>query len=126
MEDDADKGRTVDPIGPVVKAYRKGLGLKQVEFGAQLGLDQGTISRLERRPARKPLDDQAVETIRAVAQHMGRAPDYFIEYRTWRTQELVARYPGLVDKVYDLLVDQASVYDEAGQRQADKSRNSGK
>jgi DNA-binding XRE family transcriptional regulator len=48
--------RTVEPIGRVVRDYRKGIGRTQVEFAAELGVDQSTISRLESRPSDRSLD----------------------------------------------------------------------
>jgi len=94
-------------IGPIVEDYRKSLGLTQIQFAEELGVDQGTVSRLERRTTMLPLDPQAVDTIRAVALHMQRPPTYFIEFRAFIVQEVARQFPDTVDTVFDLLLEAA-------------------
>lgn len=96
--------RAVRPLGPIVRAYRESQGLTQVQLAEKLGIDQATLSRLEGRNESAPLDRQSVPTVKAVAKYMGLEPDYFMEYRLWRVQEIARQNPELADEVYDLLI----------------------
>lgn len=65
------------------------------------------------------VNSQAVATIEKLAAVLGVPPDYFLEYRQWRVQEISRRHPELVDEVYDLLVGHAA---EEDRRQSSRVR----
>lgn len=51
------------------------------------------------------------EAIEAMAEALGVAPEYFVEYRRYQIEEAIASHPEIVDLFYDLLVSRAKSLD---------------
>lgn len=77
------------------------------QIWAAADLSPAVIYRYFRGERGRRINSQAARTIEKLAAALGVRPDYFLEYRVWRVQELVREHPALADDVYDYLVDQA-------------------
>lgn len=63
------------------------------------GLSQSSISRyLDGRRRPEP------SSMEGIASALGISSDYFLEYRTWKIQQIMTERPELVSGVYDRLV----------------------
>jgi transcriptional regulator with XRE-family HTH domain len=73
--------------------------IDQPRLAALAGLSQSSISRyLDGRRRPEPT------SMEGVASALGIPPDYFLEYRRWKIQEIMTERPELVSSVYDRLV----------------------
>ena len=108
------------PIGEIIGEYRNRTGATQVQIAAMAGIDQATVSRLQKRTECRPIDPQAMDTFRGIARAFGLPLDHFPEVRVFQVQQLVGLYPDLVDTFYEGLIEGARVRArETGDRRLD-------
>jgi transcriptional regulator with XRE-family HTH domain len=112
------EGRSMEPLGFIVSAYRRTLGLRQVDMAVRLGLDQSTVSRFESRDTVRCLEPKSLPVVEAYARDMGVPLDYFVEYRAFRIAEIARKHPDLADEVYDLLVAHAAAGEGRSKRRS--------
>ena len=73
--------------------------IDQPRLAALAGLSQSSISRyLDSRRKPEP------SSMEGIASALEISPDYFLEYRTWKIQEIMTERPELVSGVYDRLL----------------------
>jgi transcriptional regulator with XRE-family HTH domain len=96
--------RTMKPLRQALRDLMEERHLTQTDVWAAADLSSAVVSRYLSGERGRRVNSQAAAAIEKLAAVLGVAPDYFIEYRQWRVQEITRRRPALVDQVYDLLI----------------------
>ena len=112
------RDRTMEPLRTALRQLLDEQEMTDTELMARADLSPATVSLYLSGKRGRRMNSQAIETVRRLAAALGVEPDYFLEYRIWRVQEIMRRCPELVDDVYDFLVNAARVggiIDEAPQ-----------
>ena len=90
---------TVKPFPSALAELMREHNIDQPRLAALAGLSQSSISRyLDSRRKPEPA------SMEGIASAFEISPDYFLEYRTWKIQEIMTQRPELVSSVYDRLV----------------------
>jgi anthranilate phosphoribosyltransferase len=74
----------------------------------------GRVDGWEYETLRKQISGERTlkpDAIQAMAEILGVAPEYFLEYRRYQIEQAIVNHPELVDLVYDLMVSRAKSLD---------------
>jgi hypothetical protein len=117
-----DEGADIQRSGQSVRPFPEALGeLLRVQQGDPLGsislrtffaqIPEYSYDALRKMVRGKmSLQHKAIE---AMANVLGVAPEYFVEYRAWQVREGLKRHPELADEVYEKLMDSFAKLDES-------------
>ncbi|MBN1629058.1 MAG: helix-turn-helix transcriptional regulator [Thermoleophilia bacterium] len=84
--------------------------MTNADLCARAGVCPATVSRyLNGSRCSTSIDDRGARTIEKLAAVFGLKPEFFLEYRIWRVCEIARRHPHLIDQVYDILVEAATL-----------------
>lgn len=89
--------RTAKPLAEAVSELLQAQSSSVNALARALGLSQPFLSRALRRADQKRANADLIERI---ADQLGVAPDYFLEYRVLRIVEMVTTNPTLADAVF--------------------------
>lgn len=92
------------PLATALSELMQERRMSQTDVWAAANLSSTVLSRYLSGERGRRINKQAAETIEKIAPVLGVEPDYFVEYRQWRVQEITRTRPALVDQVYDLLI----------------------
>ena len=99
--------RTMDSIARALRDLLDRRRMTDTELMAAANVSPATVSRYLSGSRGLRMNSQAVATVEKLAHALGVAPEYFREYRAWQVREIARQAPELVDRIYDLLIEDA-------------------
>jgi len=100
--------RSTKPLAGSLRDLMSARGISDgIELSGIADVSAATVSLYLNGKRGRRMNSQAVATVEKLAHALGVAPEYFREYRGWQVREIARQAPELVDRIYDLLIEDA-------------------